>query len=194
MCGILREVLVEGEQSGKSALSGGQIYEFRSVSSVSGKINPEIDLLTDFILYIYNINMRKAWQSTPIFLPGEFHGQRSLVVYNPWGCKESDITEWLTHWHISVELCTMGKIIDVINNNHLSSGLLPGDPLLIKFHLSLEILLINICWDHAWVFKIVTHIVLYLKLTYNFVHFCIVPEIIYKGFHWYTRKPKLKMY
>ena len=55
MCGILREVLVEGEQSGKSALSGGQIYVFRSVSSVSGKINPEIDLLTDFILYIYII-------------------------------------------------------------------------------------------------------------------------------------------
>ena len=55
MCGILREVLVEGEQSGKSALSSGQIYEFRSVSSVSGKINPEIDLLTDFILYIYII-------------------------------------------------------------------------------------------------------------------------------------------
>ena len=27
----------------------------------------------------------------------EFHGQRSLVAYNPWGCKESDMTEWLTH-------------------------------------------------------------------------------------------------
>ena len=28
---------------------------------------------------------------------GEFHGQRSLVGYNPWGHKESDTTEWLTH-------------------------------------------------------------------------------------------------
>ena len=26
-------------------------------------------------------------------LPGEFHGQRSLVAYSPWGCKESDTTE-----------------------------------------------------------------------------------------------------
>ena len=43
----------------------------------------------------------------------------------------------------------MGKVIDVINNIHLLSGLLPGDPLLIKFHLSLEILLVNICLDHA---------------------------------------------
>ena len=28
--------------------------------------------------------------------PGEFHGQRSLVGYSPWGRKESDTTEWLT--------------------------------------------------------------------------------------------------
>ena len=33
---------------------------------------------------------------TPIFLPGESHGQRSLVGYGPWGRKESDMTEWLT--------------------------------------------------------------------------------------------------
>ena len=34
--------------------------------------------------------------STPVFLPEEFHGQRSLVGYSPWGCKESDMTEQLT--------------------------------------------------------------------------------------------------
>ena len=39
---------------------------------------------------------RKAWQPTPVFLPGESHGQRSLVGYSPWGCKESDTTEWLS--------------------------------------------------------------------------------------------------
>ena len=39
---------------------------------------------------------RKEWQPSPIFLPGEFHGQRSLVGYRPWGCKELDTTEWLT--------------------------------------------------------------------------------------------------
>ena len=36
---------------------------------------------------------------TPVLLPGEFHGQRSLVAYSPWGCKESDTTERLTHMH-----------------------------------------------------------------------------------------------
>ena len=36
---------------------------------------------------------RREWQLTPAFLPGEFHGQRSLVGYSPWGCKEYDMTE-----------------------------------------------------------------------------------------------------
>ena len=36
---------------------------------------------------------KRAWQPTPVFLPGESHGQRSLVGYNSWGHKESDMTE-----------------------------------------------------------------------------------------------------
>ena len=32
-------------------------------------------------------------QLTPVFLPGKSHGQRSLVGYSPWGCKESDTAE-----------------------------------------------------------------------------------------------------
>ena len=40
----------------------------------------------------------KKWQLAPVFLPGKFHGQRSLVSYNSWGQKESDITEY-THTH-----------------------------------------------------------------------------------------------
>ena len=39
---------------------------------------------------------RGEWQPTPVFLPGEFHGQSSLVGYSLWGCKESDMTERLT--------------------------------------------------------------------------------------------------
>ena len=37
-----------------------------------------------------------AIQSTPVFLPVEFHGQRSLVGYSPWGRKESDTIDRLT--------------------------------------------------------------------------------------------------
>jgi len=39
------------------------------------------------------IPWRKDWQPTPVFLPGESHGQRSLVGYGPWGSKELDTTE-----------------------------------------------------------------------------------------------------
>ena len=42
------------------------------------------------------ISCRREWLPTPVFLPGEFHGQRSLVGYSPWspwGLKELDMTE-----------------------------------------------------------------------------------------------------
>ena len=34
---------------------------------------------------------------SPVFLPGESHGQKSLVGYSPWGCKESEVTEVTEH-------------------------------------------------------------------------------------------------
>ena len=42
---------------------------------------------------------RRKCQPTSVFLPRKSHGQRSLVVYSPWGCKELDTTEQL-HFHI----------------------------------------------------------------------------------------------
>ena len=36
---------------------------------------------------------RREWLPTPVILPREFHGQRSLVGYSPWSCKELDMTE-----------------------------------------------------------------------------------------------------
>ena len=47
-------------------------------------------------IYIY---WRRKWQTTPVVLPGESHGQMSLAGYSPWGHKESDMTELLTHTH-----------------------------------------------------------------------------------------------
>ena len=55
-----------------------------------------------FSAWVGKIPWRKEWLSTPIFLPGESHGQRSLVGYSPWDHKESDMTEQLTfHTHFS---------------------------------------------------------------------------------------------
>ena len=43
--------------------------------------------------WVGKIPWRRAWQPVLVFLPEEFHGQRSLVDYSPWSCKESDTTE-----------------------------------------------------------------------------------------------------
>ena len=40
--------------------------------------------------------LEKGMAPSPVFLPGEFHGQRSLAGYSPWGRKESDTTERLS--------------------------------------------------------------------------------------------------
>ena len=47
--------------------------------------------------WVAKIPWRRKWQPTPVFLPGEFHGQRSLVGYSPCGSKESDTTEAIEH-------------------------------------------------------------------------------------------------
>ena len=46
--------------------------------------------------WIEKIPWRRAWQPTPVSLPRELHGQRSLAGYSPWGRKESDTTEQLS--------------------------------------------------------------------------------------------------
>ena len=43
--------------------------------------------------WVGKIPWRRIWQPTPVLLPGESHGGRSLVGYSPWGHKESDMTE-----------------------------------------------------------------------------------------------------
>ena len=47
--------------------------------------------------WVRKIPWRRAWQPTPVFLPRESHGQRSLVGYSPWGHKESDTTKATEH-------------------------------------------------------------------------------------------------
>ena len=46
--------------------------------------------------WVGKIHWRRKWQPTPVFLPGESHGQRNLAGYSPWGCKELELTEQLS--------------------------------------------------------------------------------------------------
>ena len=46
--------------------------------------------------WVGKIPWKKAWQPSPVFWPGEFHGQRSLEGYSLWGHKQLDTTEPLS--------------------------------------------------------------------------------------------------
>ena len=52
-----------------------------------------------FDAWVRKMPWRRAWPPTPVFLPGESHGQRSLVGCRLWGHKESDTTETAKHTH-----------------------------------------------------------------------------------------------
>ena len=71
-----------------------------------------------FSPWIGKIPWRKKWVPTPVFLPGEFHGQRSLTGNSLWGPKELDAIQWLictyhiqahththTHTHTHIHTC-----------------------------------------------------------------------------------------
>ena len=49
---------------------------------------------TEFNPWFRKSLWRSEWQPTPVFLPGESHGQRILAGYSPWDCKESH--NWVT--------------------------------------------------------------------------------------------------
>ena len=51
------------------------------------------DVRRGFNPWVGKVPWRRAWQPTPVFLPGVSHGLRSLVGYSPWGRKESDMIE-----------------------------------------------------------------------------------------------------
>ena len=57
--------------------------------------------------WVGKIIWRRAWQSTPVSLPGESHGQRSLVGYSSWGCKV--VQDWQTKH--STELLSMSQTL-----------------------------------------------------------------------------------
>ena len=46
--------------------------------------------------WVGKFSCKREWLLNPVFLPREFHGQKILGDYSPWGCKELDTTEWLT--------------------------------------------------------------------------------------------------
>ena len=56
-----------------------------------------------FDLWVRKILWRSKWQPTPVFLPGKFHGQRSLEGYNPWSHKSRHYlkNQTATRWSVT---------------------------------------------------------------------------------------------
>ena len=67
--------------------------------------------------WVGKIPWSRKWQPTSVFLPGEFHGQRSLAGYSPWGHKESDMTE-----HTSTQSRTNVAWFHFIENQVIEGG------------------------------------------------------------------------
>ena len=73
-----------------------------SSGDLDGKESPAMqEMQFQFLSWDF---LEKGEGNTPVFLPGEFHGQRGLVGYSPWGLEESDTAEWLTLFKRSYEL------------------------------------------------------------------------------------------
>ena len=57
----------------------------------------DLSLIPGFDSWVGKNLWRRKWQPTPVLLPGESHGQRSLVGYSPWVCKELGTIEVTLH-------------------------------------------------------------------------------------------------
>ena len=79
----------------------------------------EEDIRDRFHSWVGKSPWRRARQPTPVFLPGEFHGQRSLGAYSPWGCKELDMTEATLHADIYIYICCLFLRLPKIGRAHV---------------------------------------------------------------------------
>ena len=71
----------------------GGLRAFQMVSGKESVCQSRSYRVRMFSPWVGKIPWRRKWQHTPVFLPGESQGERSLAGYSPQGCKEWDTTE-----------------------------------------------------------------------------------------------------
>ena len=73
----------------------------------------------EFSHWVRKIPWRGKWQPTPVFLPGKFHGQRSLVGYSPWGHRVGH--KWvIEHTHIHLIMIQLVDSLIIYKNCDMS--------------------------------------------------------------------------
>ena len=108
---------------------------------------------------IYKLTWRRKWQPTPVFLPGESQGQRSLVGCRLWGCTESGTTDATWQWqqpqHINSHADGMSEQARLIQAKHRLS--------------TVELSMMFRCWIQLWfsLFEVKEYIIV---PTYNGEH------------------------
>ena len=77
---------------------------------------------------------RKKWLPTLVFLLEKFHGQRSLVGYSPWDCKELNVIEHMhTHTHTELYMDSSNKMSGLIQSSFCFLGSNKGSLYFLKF-------------------------------------------------------------
>jgi len=71
-------------------------------------ILPGVHDLPEIVCKDFGLCWRRQWRLTPVLLPGDSHGRRSLVGCSPWGCEELDTTERLP-FHFSLSCIGEGN-------------------------------------------------------------------------------------
>ena len=108
-----------------------QTPDFLSFPDDSVVKNPPITQVTHrrlvFHAWVREIPWSRKWQSTPLFLPGKFHGQRSLPGYSPQHHKELDVTE--VTQHTCVKCQTKPEFLNLDNTNFWVQIILCGGEL-----------------------------------------------------------------
>ena len=70
--------------------------------------------------WVRKISYRREWLPTLVFLPGEFHGQRSLADYSPWGHQKLDTTERIICSHLAPILAPLRiTLVQSVSSNWL---------------------------------------------------------------------------
>ena len=82
--------------------------------------NPPAMQETKLKPWVGKIPWRREWQHTPVLLPGESHGQRSLAGYSPWGHKESE-QDWATNTFPFTPLSVVTHALILIRKGNLDT-------------------------------------------------------------------------